>query len=76
MAKIRDHANHNAAARGRSGQADAGDMALWSADEEEVSGRSWSLILVFIFVPLIALAVLGIVLFALFTQIFGGAPTP
>ena len=74
MVKNRDHANRNDALRGRSGEADAGDIPLWSADEEEVSGRSWSLILVFIFVPLIARAVLGIVLFALFTHMFGGAP--
>ena len=76
MSKRKDHANRNDAVGGAPIGADDKGLPLWSTDEEVVSGRSWSLILVFIFVPLMALVVLGVVVFALFSHVFGTTPTP
>ncbi len=52
-------------------------VPLWSeADEEHVSGRNWSVIMVFVFVPLMALIVLALCLYALFAHVFGTPQVP
>jgi len=52
-------------------------VPLWSeADEEMASGRNWSVILVFLFVPLMALVVLALCLYALFAHLFGMPQAP
>jgi hypothetical protein len=52
------------------------DGPLWSEDEEIASGRNWAVILVFIFVPLMAVVVLGLTLYALFAHVFGTPQAP
>jgi hypothetical protein len=52
-------------------------VPLWSeADGEPTPGRNWSIILVFVFVPLMALAVLVLCLYALFAHLFGMPQAP
>lgn len=72
----------NAASRRASGErskhpVDDTGVPLWSeADEEPTPGRNWSIILVFVFVPLMALAVLVLCLYALFAHFFGMPQAP
>ncbi|OBZ95990.1 hypothetical protein ADU59_06260 [Pararhizobium polonicum] len=62
--------------RGDYGVDDRG-VPLWSeADAAETSGRNWSIILVFAFVPLMALIVLALCVYALFTHVFGTPQAP
>ncbi|MBW9064149.1 hypothetical protein JNB71_12550 [Rhizobium herbae] len=72
----------NAASRRVSGEpskhhVDDTGVPLWSeADAEPTPGRNWSIILVFVFVPLMALAVLVLCLYALFAHLFGMPQAP
>lgn len=77
MSEPRKAANRNFLPERPSYGADDRGVPVWSeADEEMVSGRNWSVILVFVFVPLMALVVLVISLYALFTHVFSGEPPP
>jgi len=83
MSERRNAANRNDASQRQDsshrrdyGEDDNG-VPLWSeADEAEVSGRNWSVILVFIFVPLMALVVLALCLYALFAHVFSTPQAP
>ena len=77
MSQPRSAANHNVSTDRHDYGLDDKGVPLWSeADEQMTSGRNWTVILVFLFVPLMALAVLVICLYALFTHVFSPSPAP
>jgi hypothetical protein len=77
MSEPRNAANRNISRERPNYGVDDKGVPLWSeADEEMASGRNWSVILIFLFVPLMALAVLALCLYALFAHVFGMPPAP
>ncbi len=77
MSEPRNAANRNVSSERPDYGVDDKGVPLWSeADEEMTSGRNWSVILVFLFVPLMALVVLVLCLYALFAHVFGLPSAP
>ncbi|CAN7150852.1 hypothetical protein [Pararhizobium sp. LjRoot238] len=77
MSEPRNAANRNISSERSNYGVDDKGVPLWSeADEEMTTGRNWSVILVFLFVPLMALVVLALCLYALFAHVFGMSPAP
>jgi hypothetical protein len=77
MSEPRKAANLNVSTGYTNYGTDDTGVPVWSeADEEMVSGRNWSVILVFVFVPLMALIVLAISLYALFAHVFSAPQAP
>ncbi|CAN7182510.1 hypothetical protein LJR255_000396 [Pararhizobium sp. LjRoot255] len=77
MSEPRNAANRNISGERPDYGVDDKGVPLWTeADEEMASGRNWSVILVFLFVPLMALAVLALCLYALFAHVFGLPSAP
>ncbi len=77
MAEPRNAASRTLSSEHSNHDVDDTGVPLWSeADGEPAPGRNWSIILVFVFVPLMALAALVLCLYALFAHLFGMPQAP